>query len=232
MRLGLQQPYFFPYPGYYQLLFAVDRFVAYDDVAWIKGGWIHRNRLLVQGKPVWFTIPTRGASSNVPLDSVRAADGPWRERMLQTFEQAYARAPFRKAVLPMVQRVVAIPSPFVADIAVASLEAVRDYLGYTTPIHRARNRYGEAGHLRGQDRVIAICRAEGATEYLNAMGGTALYDRAAFGNAGIALRFLRGSPPAGGSDGGPSEPALSMLDTLMHNSIDQVRALVDAYELV
>ena len=231
MRLGLQQPYFFPYVGYYQLLFAVDRFVAYDDVAWIKGGWIHRNRLLAQDRPAWFTIPTRGASSHVPLDSVRAAEGPWREQMLQTFEQSYARAPFREPVLTMVHSVVATPSPFVADIAVASLEAVRDYLGFATPIHRARNRY-EQSDATGQDRVIAICRAEGATEYLNAMGGSALYDRQAFEKAGIALRFVRGAPPEGIRGDDRSESALSILDTLMHNSIEQVRTLVAAYELV
>ena len=221
MRLGLQQPYFFPYLGYYQLLFAVDRFVAYDDVAWIKGGWIHRNRLLAQGRPAWFTIPTRGASSNVSLDSVKAADGPWREKMLQTFAQSYAGAPFRQPVLALVHRVLATPSPLVADIAVASLEAVRDYLGYSTPIHRARNRYGDTA-ARGQDRVIEICRLEAATEYLNAVGGVTLYDRQAFERAGIALRFLRGAP---------SESALSMLDTLMHNSVEQVRAMVASYEL-
>jgi hypothetical protein len=231
MRLGLQQPYFFPYLGYYRLLFGVDRFVAYDDVAWIKGGWIHRNRLLTQHRPAWFTIPTRGASSHVALDSVKAAEGSWREKMLQTFEQSYARAPFRDPVLTMMRSVVATPSPFVADIAVASLEAVRDYLGFTTPIYRARNRYQQSA-ARAQDRVIAICRAEGATEYLNAIGGSVLYDRQAFENAGIALRFVRGASleRIGGDD--RCEPALSILDTLMHNSIEQVRTLVAAYELV
>jgi len=223
MRLGLHQPYFFPYLGYYQLLFGVDRFVAYDDVAWIKGGWIHRNRLRSQAGPAWFTIPTRGASSRAPLDTVKVAEGSWREKMLRTFEQSYARAPFRQPVLTMVRSVVATPSPFVADIAVASLTAVRDYLGFTTPIHRARNRY-QPSAARGQDRVISICRAERATEYLNATGGSALYDRQAFERAGIALRFVH--------TGNPSESALSIVDTLMHNSIEQVRAMVAAYELV
>src|SRR5262249_20693295 len=157
-------------------LFAVDQFVAYDDVAWIRGGWIHRNRLLAQGRPAWFTIPTLGASSHVPLDSVKVAAGPWREKMIRTLEQAYARAPFLDPVLAMAQRVLQPGSSFVADVAVASLEAVRDYLGYMTPIHRARHRYARTGG-QGQGRVISICHAEGATEYVNAIGGSGLYDR-------------------------------------------------------
>ena len=231
MRLGVQQPYFFPYLGYYQLLFAVDRFVAYDDVAWINGGWIHRNRLLAQGRPAWFTIPTRGAGPRVSLDAVRVAEGPWRIKMLRTFEQSYARAPFRQPVLAMVEQVLSTTSPFVADVAVASLEIVSNYLGYATPIHRARNRYEESA-ARGQDRIIAICRAENATEYINAIGGTALYDRQVFQGAGITLRFLRGIPQECVSADDRSRLELSILDTLMHNSIEQVRNMVAAYELV
>jgi len=231
MRLGLQQPYFFPYLGYYQLLFAVDRFVAYDDVAWIKGGWINRNRLLADGRPAWFTVPTRGASPRVPLDAVEVGGGPWREKMLRRFEESYAHAPYRQAVMPLLERVLAGSSALVADLAVASLEAVRDYLGYTIPIYRARGRYQESG-ARGQERVIAICRAEGASEYLNAIGGSVLYSRHDFQSAGIALRFLRGSLPAYRQGDTQFEPGLSILDTLMHNSIEQARGMMNAYKIV
>ncbi len=33
------QPYLFPYIGYFQLISTVDKFVFYDDVAFIKQGW-------------------------------------------------------------------------------------------------------------------------------------------------------------------------------------------------
>ena len=46
MKLGIMQPYFLPYIGYWQLLNIVDVFVIYDDVNYIKRGWINRNRLL------------------------------------------------------------------------------------------------------------------------------------------------------------------------------------------
>ena len=186
MRLGVQQPYFFPYLGYYQLLFAVDRFVAYDDVAWINGGWIHRNRLLAQGRPAWFTIPTRGAGPSVSLDAVRVAARDRGARRCCARSSSRHACALPAPVLAMLERVLGTTSPFVADFAVASLETVRDYLGYATPIHRARNRYEESA-ARGQDRIIAICRAENVTEYVNAIGGSALYDHQAFQRSGITL---------------------------------------------
>ena len=233
MRLGLHQPYFFPYLAYYQLLFAVDRFVAYDDVAWIKGGWINRNRLLAGHRAAYFTIPARGASPHIAIDMVETAEGNWRTKMLRTCEQGYARAPYRQPVLELLERVLSRSSGLVADLSVASLEAVRDYLGYSTPICRARNRYAGSA-ARGQERVIEICRAEGATEYLNAIGGSSLYSRDTFRGAGIALRFLKSSVPPMPDNGPISRPisGLSILDTLMRFPIEQVRALLAAYELV
>ena len=50
MKLGIMQPYFLPYVGYFQLIKAVDKYVIYDDVNFIKRGWINRNNILLDGK--------------------------------------------------------------------------------------------------------------------------------------------------------------------------------------
>jgi hypothetical protein len=57
------QPYFFPYIGYFQLLQASEKFVFYDDVNFIKGGWINRNRILISGSARYITIPLSTPSS-------------------------------------------------------------------------------------------------------------------------------------------------------------------------
>ena len=63
LKLGIMQPYFIPYIGYWQLMNAVDKYVVYDDVNFIKSGWINRNLILVNGKSKYFNIPMVGASS-------------------------------------------------------------------------------------------------------------------------------------------------------------------------
>ena len=62
-KLGIMQPYFFPYIGYWQLMNAVDTYVVYDDVAYIKGGWINRNNILMNCAKNLITIPLKDASS-------------------------------------------------------------------------------------------------------------------------------------------------------------------------
>ena len=82
MKLALMQPYLFPYIGYFQLLSQVDRFVFYDDVNFIKNGWINRNRLSVNGTPKYFTVPLSNASSFQKIcDVAITPSAGWRRKL-------------------------------------------------------------------------------------------------------------------------------------------------------
>ena len=62
MKLAIMQPYFMPYIGYFQLINSVDKFIFYDDVTFIKQGWINRNQILINNKASLFSIPLSNAS--------------------------------------------------------------------------------------------------------------------------------------------------------------------------
>jgi len=70
MKLGIMQPYFLPYIGYFQLIKAVDKYVIYDDVNFIKGGWINRNRILLNGSAFMINVPMQGASSSKKINEI------------------------------------------------------------------------------------------------------------------------------------------------------------------
>src|SRR5690554_1040537 len=91
MKLAVMQPYLFPYLGYFQLIHAVDLFVIYDDVAFIKQGYINRNSILSRGQPLRFTLPVPGASSNRKICELHYAEDAG--KLLKTVAQSYARAP-------------------------------------------------------------------------------------------------------------------------------------------
>jgi hypothetical protein len=231
MRLAIMQPYLFPYLGYFQLLAAVDRFVVYDDVAYIKGGWINRNRWLVNGQPAYFTFPVRDASSFRLIAHTQVAPGPWPRKLLKTFQQVYARAPFFAPAFALLEQVVSASEPSIGHRAVASLRAVADYLGVATRITDTSAIYGNAD-LRAAERVIDICQREGATVYINALGGTDLYDREAFAAVGVDLRFLRPRPVTYPQFGGSFVPHLSILDVIAFNPVEAIRDMLAEYELL
>ncbi|MDB0011798.1 WbqC family protein, partial [Crocinitomicaceae bacterium] len=64
MKVAIMQPYLFPYIGYFQLINSVDKFVIYDDVNYIKKGWINRNNILINGRSFLFSIPLVNVSQN------------------------------------------------------------------------------------------------------------------------------------------------------------------------
>jgi hypothetical protein len=233
VKLAIMQPYLFPYIGYYQLMDAVDRFVVADDLTFIKQGWINRNRLLINGSAAYFTVPVKRHPADALIKDVEIDDrsgARWRLTLLKTITNFYRRAPSFDRVYPLVERVIDGPFTKIADMARASLREVCDYLGVTVSIVGSSAAYGNA-HLKGQDRVIDTCRAERATDYVNAIGGCSLYSHEVFLAHGIRLQFISTDAISYPQFCVPFVPSLSVIDLLMFNPQVQARALLKRYQL-
>ncbi|MFN7551632.1 MAG: WbqC family protein [Pseudomonadota bacterium] len=232
MIVALMQPYFFPYLGYYGLLAAADVFVAYDNVQFEKHGWVNRNRILRDGSPEWWTAPVASAPLASTIAERQYHDWPrHRARLLDRLRDRYRHAPRRDDALDLGAVAMDPAAEGVADANLHGLRSVATTLGLGARIVRA----SEVPHdtrLRGQDRVLAICAALGADTYVNAIGGTTLYDHAAFAARGIELRFLRARPEPYAQGGGGFVPNLSILDALMFLPVDEVARRVAQFDLV
>jgi len=230
--VGIMQPYLFPYIGYFQLIAHCDVFVLHDDVQYIAGGWINRNRILVNGAPAWVTLPVRSAPHTLPINQRRydMASGQ-SARIVRRVEAAYRRAPFVSDTLPLVARVMAGQDPNVADFNARAIDEIKVHLGIRTPILRSSHMRGLDG-LGGGRRVIAICKALEAKTYVNPIGGSSLYTPALFAEAGIDLRFLEVIPRSYGQFSPRFEPSLSIIDVMMHNDDAAMKEHLSAYRIV
>lgn len=235
MKLAIMQPYLFPYIGYFQLFKAADRFVIYDDVNFIKGGWINRNNLLINKNKTLFTVPLEGASpfNSIKDTKINAKLYPaWKIKFLRSVEQSYKKAPFYNLVYPMISEVFEnVDNQSISQLATRSIESVAKYLKLTTDIVSSSSMY-ENKELSGQDRVIDICLKEGARQYINVIGGVALYSKEDFSNHIIDLHFIQTLPLEYDQFGGQFVPSLSIIDVLMFNDAASVVTLLDKYELI
>lgn len=227
VRLAIMQPYLFPYLGYWQLLAAVDKFVILDDVCYINRGWINRNRIAIAGRPAWLTVPLLGASQNrLICDIDIVPDDGWKARMLRTVSMAYARAPEVETGLALLGGWLPRAAGRLSGAIHDSLQAVAGMLGIDTEIVPSSRVYPKNG-LAGQARILDICQRVGATCYVNLPGGQALYEPAAFAQAGIDLAFLQPELHVGRLRSGAGDGAvLSILDAMMHNSLPVLAAAV------
>jgi len=130
----------------------------------------------------------------------------------------------------VVERVITGPFTRIGDMARASLGEVRAYLAIPATIVESSSTYGNA-HLRAQDRVIDTCRAERATDYVNAPGGRALYSAEAFLAHGIRLHFVCSEPAEYPQFADSFVPGLSIIDVLMFNTPAGARDLLTRYRL-
>lgn len=225
------QPYFFPYLGYWQLLAAVDKYVVYDDVNYIKGGWIARNNILLNGQKHLITLPLENPSSFKKINEIAITGNmKAREKLVRTIQNAYVKAPYYANVMPWVEDLI-LHSATIAELNTQSILKVCDYLGIDTQII-VSSKLDKDNELKGQDKVIHIVKKLGGDAYYNAIGGQELYDKDQFAAEGIQLSFLKAGDISYQQFGNEPVTGLSVIDVLMFNSGEEARRLLSRFELV
>lgn len=229
MRIAIMQPYFLPYIGYFQLMAAVNVFVIYDDVTYIKGGWIARNQLWSPGGAQRFGLQLQGRSSFLKICEITLI--PEFAKLRKSIEQTYRKSPYFEHVMPVVDSILRHPDLSLGNFLTHSLGALRDYLGLTTQLVQSST-FDSAQTLRASERVIALCQQMHAQHYINLPGGKSLYRAGDFARAGLQLSFIESRPVQYRQFGRDFIPHLSMLDVLMFNSVEQCQDLLAQYDLV
>ena len=221
------QPYFFPYIGYFQLLKSVDKFIFYDDVNYIKGGWINRNRLFLAGAVRYITIPLEDASSFKKINEISSKkDGKWRKKILSSIEQSYSKSAFYKPVRDLVENALDDSTESLAVFAKRSIKLVVGYIGMDTNFVESSEIYKNQ-EKNGIDRIIDVCRIEKSNEYWNLPGGREIYCPGVFKQENIDLKFVNASIENYQQNSDEFIPGLSIIDVLMHNEPFKILQLLD-----
>ena len=232
MKLAIMQPYLFPYLGYVQLMHAVDTFVLYDDVNFIKQGWVNRNTILSAQGPQRLTLELKGASPNKNINEIMIGNN--RLKMLRSVDVNYRRAPHFVSIMPFVEECLTFQTERLSDLLEFTLRRLAKLLNLNTKIFVSSQLDKPCDALSGQDRVIAICNSLGAAHYINAEGGMGLYSSKDFAVHNIKLSFLRHSPieypQFAKLEGFVSH--LSVLDVLMFVGVEDVKKRMADFQLV
>ena len=212
--VGIMQPYFLPYIGYWQLLAQVDTFIVYDNLKFTKKGWINRNRILRNGKEAQFSIALKSASDFSLISQRELSNEFDRRKLLNQFKEAYARSVYFSQVFPMLEEIVLFEDNNLFAFLLNSIKKVATFLSIDTEILVSSTI--QIDHdLKGQDKVLAICEAVGATQYINLIGGIELYSHDAFKKNDLMLKFIRSLLNPYEQFSQLFLPGLSIIDALM-----------------
>jgi len=234
MKLAIMQPYFMPYIGYFQLINAVDKFIFYDDVTFIKQGWINRNQILINNQPSMFSIPLSNASSHVLIKDVLISENTylkWKKSFLNSIKFSYKKAKNYDQIVVLIERILSAQFKTISELAISSIIEVSKYLELKTEFEVCSNVYSNI-NLNGQERLLEICKNEKIKTYINPIGGMELYSKKVFFEENIELFFIKTNKSIYKQFSENFVPFLSIIDVLMFNDIDEIKLQLDNFSLI
>lgn len=229
MTIGSNQPYLFPYIGYWQLINMSETYVISDSMQYIKKGYINRNNILVDGKRHMFTLEVLGAHSDKLINEIEVGDNP--KKFLKSIFHTYKKAPYFHEIYPLIEKILLNDEKNLAKFVGYSVEKIASFLEMDTKFIYLSDLQGET-LLRGQDRTIDICKRVDADHYVNAIGGQELYDKNSFSKSGITLNFLSSETIEYKQFNNKFVPNLSIIDIMMFNSKDEILKIMDRCKLI
>ncbi len=229
MIVGSNQPYFFPYIGYWQLMNLADVYVISDSMQYIKKGYINRNYILVEGKKHLITLEVLGVKTEKLINEVTVGNN--KKKILNTIFHAYKKAPYFNEIFPMIENIMNYEEKNLAKFLGHSIKKIAGYLDIAPKFIYLSDLQGDTP-LRAQARTIDICKRVNADHYINAIGGQELYSKEDFAEEGIKLSFLKSNPIEYKQYDNEFVPNLSIIDVMMFNSKEETKKMLDQYTLV
>ena len=231
--IAIMQPYFFPYIGYFQLINSVDKFIIYNDVNYIKQGWINRNRVLLNNKAHLITLPLSESSSFKLICETQINKKyyqTWVKKFIKLLEQSYKNAPYFEDTMILLKKILDNECNYISQLNLNSIKSICNYLEINTIIEESSNKYNNI-QLKNFERVIDICKKENSSVYINSIGGEKLYSKNIFSSFNIELKFIVTKDIFYNQFQTDYINNLSIIDVLMFNDVKTIKQLLLKYEL-
>ncbi len=234
MKIAGNQPYIFPYIGYFQLINQVDYFISADDYQYIERGWINRNNILVADKPYLITFSVKKDSHNKSICERYYNDKLFikqYKKLFKLLEFNYKKATYYNDVIELLNRIFSFEDYNVSTFNLNSIKQICKYLDINTKFLNSSD-IKKDGNLKRQDKVLEIVEILNANTYINAIGGKMLYSKEKFKERNVDLFFIETNVKGYKQFSQKFVENLSIIDVLMHNSIDEAKELLNQYTLV
>lgn len=235
MTLGIMQPYFFPYLGYFDLINCSDKWIVFDTVQYIRHGWMNRNRIHhPTNGDLYIIVPIKKTGRSTLIKDVIVSNNlKWRERILGQLRHYKKKAPYYKELYEFVEDCLLINENYLSRFNTKILEKTCLYLGIKFDYEYFSEMDLGIEHVENPgDWALRISEALGAKEYVNPPGGTAIFDPEKFNKANIKL-VIRNIPTFEYACGKYEfVPNLSIIDVLMFNSVEKIQFMLKQFQLV
>lgn len=222
--IGILQPGYLPWMGFFEQLYRSDAFVLYDDVQYDKNGWRNRNRIKTAHGPLWLTVPvlTRGRPSQKINEAMIDPKENWPKKHLKALEVNYGPAPHFKDYFPAFESILSKKWERLADLCVGLIKKIGELLEIRTPLFRS-SELGIPGER--EERLIKICQKFGARIFYEGEAGKNYIDTEKFKKQGVQVQFQEYRHPVYPQLHGEFISHLSIVDLLFNHGPESLKIL-------
>ena len=232
MRVAIMQPYFFPYIGYWQLIYNCDEWVFFDSVQYNKKSWMNRNRIL-HPDPIkeyqYINVPIRKHSKGTLIKDVKINNDEEWVRKLQGQLTLYKKlnAPYYDDVINIVNIILKERYEDFISLVSSIVNNITEYLGLSIECRRTSELGIDESRIKeADDWALIISESLGANEYINPPGGVEIFNEGKYQDSGIDIRFLKSKLSEYRQSKRDFVSGLSILDVMMFNSIEEVCEMI------
>lgn len=227
MKIGIHQPNYLPWLGYFYKIRQSDVFVILDNVEYQTGNAnsiTNRSRIKTANGEQWLTVPVKKSESKLIMDIPMDLQQNWKIKHIRSIQMAYSKSPFFKEFFPMIENWLNFESQSLSEFNTHLILKACELFEIKTELRIASQLPLTNDDKNG--RLIEICKLLGANIYLSGKGAQKYMDMALYENAGIAVEFSSFNHPEYKQLHGDFIPGLSFIDAIMNCGAEETRRLI------
>lgn len=230
------QPYFFPYPGYFSLIKATNKWIVFDTPQYANYSWMNRNRIINCNDDNWmyFIVPLKKRPLRTSINSIVIQNEVnWKEKIISQLGYYKKHAPYYNHVVEFLRETLTSEFVKLSDLNIHTLKATCKYIGidFNYEIYSEMNLQIEDIHAP-DEWGLNICKAMGVSKFINPERGQNFIDRQKYLNEKVDIKFLEYRYPDYDQKMEEFIPGLSIIDAMMFNSPKELKVILEDYKLV
>ncbi len=226
--VGIHQPNFFPWLGYFNKIYKSDAFVFLDDVQFPRtssANVVNRTKILCNGEPKWLTCTLEQKGSLSKIGELEIKEGV-KSKNFEKVKQYYKKSPFYKEVIDFAEEIMLCPENNLSSYNINAIKKICEKLDIKRELILQSSLNTVSAK---EDLMIEITKKLNGDIYLSGNGARKYQKEENFLNQGVKLIYQTFTPLNYEQSGSREFTAgLSVLDALFNCGFEGTRELITA----
>ena len=226
--VGIHQPNFFPWLGYFNKISLTETFVFLDDVDFSSsnGSYTKRCKIKLREEAHWLGIPVNPSKrTGKRIDQIKLpVDNHWKHIVINKLTEAYKHARYFDEVILLVKKIFEPEVEYLSDLNISAIKCIGDKIGLEN------QKYIKSSELQvvsvGTQRLVDLIAKLKSDTYLSGLGSSSYLETDLFAKSSISLRFQENYSFSYPQKQGEFIRGLSVIDALMNVGFEKTKNLI------